>query len=374
MNILAIYPGMNERCDNAHMLTRLLAKDAKLSVIACKSLGFKGKGALPEYENMAGIPIHRLFKDHMEMFFFPDKKLKECLNIASDLKPDLIFCSQELNMRLAISLQKQLRVPIVLLVEDAGRINSGETYSTSKFSFAMNLFGIPNGRKFWDWLCKRADALITCHPKDEQKLNALSRYNKPVYFLPWPTYVPSEFKFPQQREMHRGIYIGLLGPAKNTQVFERMLPRILNETPTEEFLVIGPGPHTKIIEKLQKETNRAVKHLAGVSRREALELIAGSYYAYTPVVMGGWGFIGDCWSMKTPLVMTHNDNYVLNEENALVAKDDDALITNIKRLYKNPELYGSLQQKGVEESQKKHAAVVGDQLYDSFAKTLSGTV
>jgi glycosyltransferase involved in cell wall biosynthesis len=372
MNVLSIYPGMNERCDNSHMLTHLLGKGVKMSVIACRDMAYKGAGTLPACENMAGIPIHRLFDTHMDMFAFPRSRIEQCRKIAADLKPDLIFCSQELNMRLALVLQKTLRVPIVLLVEDAGRIDSGEAYRNTKFSFAMNFFGVPSGPRLWGWLSKRADALITCHPKDSNELSVLARFGKPVYFLPWPTYVPSEFTFPLQKVTHRGIYVGSLSPSKNTHVFERLLPRILRETPTEEFLVIGPGPHVKTIEKLQKETNGAVKHLLGVSRLEALQLMASSFYAYTPVLRGGWGFIGDCWSTKAPLVMTHNDEYVVDGQNALVADSEDDLIADINRLYSEPELYVKLQQNGLAESCKKDAAVVGDQLYDIFIKTLNG--
>ncbi len=373
MKVLSIYPGMGERCDNAHMLIRLLDKNVEMSIVASKNLGLKGNGALPDYEDMAGIPIYRLFNRNMDMFTLPMAKLKACLKIARDLKPDLIFCSQELNMRLALLLQKCLHVPIVLLVEDAGRLNSGETRTSLQFNFLMGTLGVPCRQKFWSWLCKRASAIITCHPKDRYELSRLSQFHKPVYYLPWPTYVPSEFKPPLSRKKNRGVYVGSLFPFKNTQVFEQTLPRILKETSTEEFFVVGPGPHAKIIQKLKKETNSAVKYLPGLPRLDALALMASSYFAYTPVNVGGWGFIGDCWSMKTPIVMTHNDQYVINETNALVAKDEDSLIVNINRLFNDPELFLKLQQKGLEESKKREANAVGDELYNVFVKTLAAT-
>ena len=85
--------------------------------------------------------------------------------------------------------------------------------------------------------------------------------------------------------------------------------------------MVGPGPHAEIIKKLQKVTSGAVKYIPELPRIEALRLIASSYYAYTPVAKGGWGFIGDCWSVKTPIVMTHNDDYVINGVNALVSEN-----------------------------------------------------
>jgi len=371
LNILCIYPGMTmQRNDNAFMLIKLQDKGVKLAIIASKSLGLKGVGQLSCYEDIDGIPIYRLYKKPLDMFLFTNKKLKEILSIAIRLKPDLIFCSQELNMRLALILKRYLAVPIVLLVEDAGRIRSGEAHKSLRIKFMMRLLGIPTGPKFWSWLCKKASTLITCHPRDKQILDKLSQYGKPVFYLPWPTHIPDDFRFPHSRKKYRGIYVGSLYPFKNTHEFARTLRRILKETYTKEFVVVGPGPHSKIIKKIQKETHGAVKYIQELPRAEALHLIASSYYAYTPVVKGGWGFIGDCLSMKTPIIMTHNDNYVTNNVNALVAENENALIQHINRLYEEPELFRKLQRNGYEESKRRTSELIGNELYTIFTKTI----
>jgi glycosyltransferase involved in cell wall biosynthesis len=356
--------------DNAHMLIHLQSKNVKMSIIASKSLGLKGKGSVSDFENMDGIAIYRLFKRPFDMFAFPQTQLENCLHVASDLKPDLIFCSQQMNMILALSLQKSLHVPIVLLVEDGGRLRSGEARLPLTFRALMALRGVNSVPNFWNWLCRKASAIITCHPKDIPILHEMSTNCSPVYHLPWPTFVPPEFVFPSQREKFRGIYVGSLSPFKNTQEFEQTLPRILKETYTREFWVIGPGPHSKMIKKLQQKTNGAIKYLPGLSRFEALTLIASSYYAYTPVTIGGWGFIGDCWSVKTPLVMTHNDGYVVDGVNASVAEDLDSLISNINNLYDNPEVMQALQENGLARSEQMNAKSVSDRLYSVFADTL----
>ena len=371
MNVLSIYPGMTQRNDNSEMLIALQDKNVKMVVIAGKSLALKGKGSLPEYSNMNGILIHRIFRNNMDIFVFPSRKLKKTLEIARGLKPDLIFCSQELNMRLALVLQKYLGVPIVLLVEDAGILYSGEGYGSLKAKLVMRLLRIPTGPSFWNWLCKGASAIITCHPGDRSRLEQLSLYRKPIYYTPWPTYVPPIVNSSIIRKKYRGVYIGSLIPSKNTQEFERTLPRILKETNTREFIVVGPGSHSKIIKNLQKETMGSVKYIAELPRVKALELIASSYYAYTPVIKGGWGFIGDCWSMGTPIVMTHNDKYVTHNINALVASDENNLIASINPLYTNPELFRKLQQNGYKESKARDANVVSNDLYSVFVKTLA---
>ena len=371
MNVVALYPGVGKgKNDIAEMLVELSNNGVNLSIFASRALVQKGQGSLSSYEDMDGIPIYRIFNKPFDMFNPSQKNVKECLALAKAAKPDLIFCSQEFNMRLALELQKSLHVPIVLLVEDAGRLSTGKAHRSLPRNIVMALLGVPRGPKFWTWLCKGASAIVTCHPRDQSSLVQLSQHNKPVYYLPWPTYVPADFSFPLEKNKNRAIFVGSLYPFKNTQEFEITLPMILKETPTKELLVIGPGPHSKIIQKLSRQTAGTIKHLYGLPRLEALRLIAESYYAYTPVIVGGWGFIGDCWSVKTPLVMSHNDNYVVNNFNALVSEDFAGLISNINRLYDDPECYRMLQQNGLIESKKKTAKIVADGLYQIFQKTL----
>jgi glycosyltransferase involved in cell wall biosynthesis len=371
MNILCIYPGMDKQVnDNAYMLIRLRDKGVKLAIVASRSMGLKGEGSLPVYENMNGIDIYRLYENLQDMFLFPRKGLKKILEIVQDLKPDLIFCSQELNMRLALLIQKKVKKPIVLLVEDAGRIFSGEAHADRKIRSAMFLFGIPSGPSFWSWLCEKADALITCSPRDQQNLGLLSKHNRLVFYLPWPSYIPSDLECASTKEKGRGVYVGSLYPFKNTQEFEKTIPLILEKTKTQQFVVVGTGPHAPIIKNLELIHGGAICSIDHLSRTEALRLIANSYYAYSPVKTGGWGFIGDCWSAKTPLVMTHNDNYVTNNVNALVAEDQFDLVKIINRLYEEPEVYKKLQANGYKEYEKRKADVVGDELYNIFLKSL----
>lgn len=361
--------------DNAHMLIRLNNKGMKLAVVASRSMSLKGQGILPIYENMDGIPIHRLYGTLQDMFLLPQRGLNKIWEIANDLKPDLIFCSHELNMRLAILIQKALKKPIVLLVEDAGRIYSGEAYSSGSLKLRtimtfMTLFGIPPpGPKLWSWLCEKSKVLITCSPRDQQIYGLLSKRNKSIFYLPWPCYIPDNFEYASRRE-NKGIYIGSLYPVKNTQEFEHTLPLILEKSKTQQFVVVGPGTHAKIIRKLEQRYGKAICYINNLPRTEALKLISSSYYAYTPVKTGGWGFIGDCWSMGTPIVMTHNDNYVANNINALVARNEIDLVTKINSLYEDSHLYKNLQKKGYEQYEKRKADVVGDKLYEILTNAL----
>lgn len=349
--------------DNAFILTRLHEKGAQVTVIASRSMGLKGSGTLSIYENMDGVSIHRLYNSFNDMFLFPRKAFSEVINVAKGLNPDLILCSQELNMRLALAIQKVLKKPIVILVEDAGRIFSGEAYNSLKMKFILNIIGVPSsGPDFWSWLCEKSTALITCHPRDQKNLVTLSKHQKPVYYLPWPSYIP-KIKSPEAREKNTGIYVGSLYPFKNTGEFEWSLPLLLEKTKTKRFIVVGPGPHAPLILKLKEKYGEAICYIDHMPRSDIMKMISSCYYAYTPVKIGGWGFIGDCWSMGTPVVMTHNDDYVIDNTNALVAEGENGLLKNINRLYEDDALYESLQSAGYEEYEKRKSTVVGDKLY-----------
>ncbi len=62
--------------------------------------------------------------------------------------------------------------------------------------------------------------------------------------------------------------------------------------------------------------------------------------------------------------MTHDDNYVIDNVNAVVAKNENDLVSNINRLYDDTQLYQNLQKNGYEEYEKRKADVVGDKLYN----------
>ena len=75
------------------------------------------------------------------MGFFPQRRLNKVLEVASELKPDIILCHLAENMLLALKLQKYLKIPIVLHVEIASKI------AGSKFvgRLANQICSSPNG-------------------------------------------------------------------------------------------------------------------------------------------------------------------------------------------------------------------------------------
>ena len=359
-------------CDDYYMYKRIHEKGAKIAFITGQSSGARAKGTkLPPYENDDGFAIHRLYKNSMEMLLFSQRKIKEVLKIARELKPNLILCHLTDNMHLALMVQKYLKVPIVLHVEIAGNIPQRKLIGTYKILPMRRLIGMPfRGPDLWSWCCQKADALISSHPPDQSRLSQLSRHGKPVYYLPWPASIPEGVKSKSARDNRRGVYAGLLIPFKNTHQFEWVLPAILENTSTEEFLIIGAGTQTQMIEKLQQQFHDRIEYIPKLkTREELLDHISDSYYAFTPVKEGGWGFIGDCWGTGTPLLMLHNV-FCSESLGPCIAKDKEDLVRKINLLYTDSEFYNQLREIGYAEFKKRTANAVGDELYNILSKTL----
>jgi glycosyltransferase involved in cell wall biosynthesis len=375
MKILCFAPVMAKSlCDDYYMYKRIHDSGSEIVFIAGKSSGARAGGInLPPYENYDGFPIHRIYKNSREMLFFPRRKIKEVLKIARELNPDLILCHLADNMRLALMVRANLdlTMPIVLHLEIAGTIPKQKYVASWKMRPFRWIIGVPSrGLELWSWLCQKADGLITSHPPDQQILLELSK-NKPIFYLPWPASLTESYEVPKIRDKHRGIYAGLLIPFKNTQQFEWVLPAILKDTPTKEFIVIGAGTQAQLIRKVQQKMGESVKYIPRLeTRAEVLNYISGSYFGFTPVKEGGWGFIGDCWGTGTPLIMLNNV-FCSKDLELCVAKDEEDLVRKINRLYEDPYYYNQVQDIGYKEFKKRTANAVGDELLVILSKVLS---
>lgn len=376
LNILVLIPGISkEHNDNASLFVHLAKNDNKICVIAGRSLALKGSGYLPEREEWDGVQIYRPYRDLYDAFRFPGK-LISLTNVIREFRPHVIFCMQEMNMRSAIIARKLLgkSIPVVLLVEDAGRIASGEYYASLKARMALiAMLRVTKGHGFWNWLQGHTDAIITCQPNDVVNLNRLTRQVK-VVFLPWCSELPSEFS-PSQEKVRRGIYVGSLHPKKNTAEFKQTIPEILENSPTDEFVVIGRGQDARIIEELRERFEDRLVHIPGVTRLDALRLISSSSYGYSPAKppIGAWGFTLDCWGVGTPLIVTHYDGYVEPMRNAILSSPPD-VSDAVNGLLSNSELSRRLVMNGLETYRGHSPKIVATALNQIFQQVVSDPI
>lgn len=370
MKILALYPHFDvEIYSISYALVYLSDMDVQSVVITSKAHTSKGTGKSDEFDVIRKVLIYRIYENCDQQFSYLINKYKynKIYNIAKEFKPDLIFCSHQRNMLLAKQLRNDFNIPIVLLVEFAR--NPILLLGKRRYYLGIKKLAPLVAKLYWRWLCKQSSAVITCYIGDKKYLNRLSKYGIPVYYVPWCNQIPKDYS--NKKNKYRGIYVGSLSDFKNSTEFAKTLPLIMENTPTKEFWIIGDGPRTNIIKDLQENYPEWIKLLKPLPREDVLHLISNSYYCYTPVILGGWGFIGDSWAVKTPLIVTHN-NYAFNDRvDTLVAENLDEVHTCINELYKNQKIYQTLQENGYKRYLREHSAEsVGKQYYEIFKRVI----
>lgn len=362
MRMLCIYPGMDERInDNIHVLLYLKQHGIELAVICSRSIGLKSKEVLPVFENIQGIPIYRIYENFSEQSAFFVKKYDQALNIAQQFKPDIIFCSHQFNMSIAERLQGNFRIPIVLFVEFARK---PERLYRRRFYIGWKPLANIVGNIHWMSMAKKAEVIITSYQDDMKFASSLSRYGTRIYYVPWCNHIPVEINRNEiQARAKRGIYVGSFVKWKNVGEFALTIPLILEKTPIKEFVFIGPSYNVDVIRVLRKKFGKRVDYQETVPRIVALKMMQESFFAYTPVKFGGWGFIGDSWGVKTPLVATHNDYGLKDNIDTIIVRDITRIHEEINRLYANPHQYVTLQEGGFTRYMEYHSVVsVGKKL------------
>lgn len=365
MRVLVLHPAYDRSItDASYAFLYSNRSNLEALVVTTRNLPAKGMWNLPRHEVQDSIQVHRLYRDVFEMSMFPQKSLKQILKLARAFRPQVIFCSLAANMRIAVALKKHLGTPIVLAVEFADKIALNRSRSIP-MSIFMQIFGVPYGSGYWKWLCKWSDAIITFYPKDQYVFRGFSRLGPQMFFVPWCNSPPPS-EVVENRIEGRAMYAGVFSKFKNTDEFLETIPLLMEKTPTKEFVFLGSGSgrYMRVVETLQLKYGARIRHLVSLPRVEALKLLSTCYYAYTPVVTGSWGFIGDCWVTRTPLVMTHN--------NYCATASVDAMVTNVRQIasavnqiYENQGLHKSLQDNGYEHYLKEHTvALVGHKIME----------
>lgn len=370
MKILAIYPGLNPGMNEyAYVMQALADMGHEVTVITARANPMKGIADSAPLEISGNLRIHRPYRNHDHMMYAFWTQRAEVARIAAAAAPDIILCSQEYNFLLARMIQRQLKVPMALAVEDAGRIARGHFPGRLRPKL-LRLLGVPiTASRYWPWLASQSDAIMTYDSTDIPRLESLSAAGAPVSFIPWCNPLPDGFIKPHSREK-RVVYIGTFNPHKNTNALGWAIPQILEQTPTEQALLIGPGD-TAVVDTLKQRYGDRIRYLAGCSRLEALAYLAGSHFAFTPLKAGYGGFIGDAWNVETPLLTVSGTVALIDGEDALVPASDDMVGALARQLYDDPALYRRLQEGGARRAAATSAPAVAASIADVLAGCLA---
>lgn len=348
--------------DNAYMLQYLSEHGCKLIVFCSKKCDLKSERLLPSYEIIKNIIIYRIFDNFKEQSSLIPGKFKEILSLAKSFQPDVIFCSQQFNMSIAYKLRVYLKIPIVLLIEFA---KDPINLVKKRWYLGLKFLAHPIATCYWRWLSTNAKVIITTNPEDIPYIPILQRSGTTMYYLPWCTHIPDEIQtYKSKKCMDRMIYVGSISKWKNSQEFLQTIPLILRKSPIREIFIIGPIIERGIIDPLLHQYSN-IRYYQTLPRNDVLKLIKESFISYTPVIIGGWGFIGDSWGVKTPLLITHNHYNFNHGEDAMVIDDLPQIHNAVNTLLNDPILYQHLQETGWKRYSEQHSAEsVGKKLFD----------
>ncbi len=404
MKILLLTPGINKKFNDNYHAYKYIAENGHM-ILAISNVEniLKGAGVefSPEVERDGNISIYRAFKTLKEQrtCYLAMRKYSVIKNIVEKFNPDIIFCENNINMPLAVKLKKDFHIPIVLRLEflfdwnnpydiighqkfiHSPRLQSGlsislqETAGFSLRSFIKNkitggVLGKITGFLFWKWLCRHSDVIISHYPGDQKKIAELLRHGKQAVYIPWPG---KELVFEEGRIRDRGraVFIGSFDAHKNFNEFKKVLPELFSKTPVKEFYFVGSGHYLYIVDELRRLFPDKIKHISSMARDECLKLISSSYFCYSPAVRGGWGFIGDAWATKTPIVVTCN-HYNFNDGVDSIVADTKKIVERINRLYNDSAYYEKISIGGYKRFIDNHSAEkVGQKYLDIIGNSFS---
>lgn len=362
MNILLITPGINRKFNDNYYAYKYIS-DNENNILAISNTENINKGGntqkSPKYETDGSLVIHRIFESIREQQSFLKRLFhkKKIEKIVSEFCPDVIFCEEISNFRLALDLKNKFKTPIVLRTEFAfdkrhPYRSMGRLLKLFRNPLTGDRISIFIGGLIWKWAYFNADAVISCYYEDATK-EPLEE-NTPFYYVPWPTFYP-KIKSNDKKLRSRAIFIGAFDPHKNLRELLITIPKLLDETPLEEFCVVGSGEHIEVIEKLKIQYPESIKYFKSLNREECLELIQNSYFSYSPAIRGGWGFIGDSWAMGTPVIATHNHYGFCDGIDSILTSPDE-IVKRVNLLYENEDEYKKIKDGGRNRFIKNHTA------------------
>ena len=371
MKILLITPGINKKFnDNYHAYSHIADNDNHVLAISNKDTLAKGGGLRkdPEVEVDGSLIIHRIFKSIREQqsFFRRLPYKRKVKNLVLEFLPDVIFCEEISNLKFALEIKRELGVPIVLRTEfafdaDSPYRNMGRILKIFKNPLTGDRLASLVGGIIWNWAYASVDAVISCYYEDSSKQPEIN--NTPFYYVPWPTYHPS-IEREAKRITDRAIFIGAFVPHKNLSELLITIPELLEKTPLKEFCFVGTGPDVAVIEQLKERYPHSIQHYQSISREECLKLIRDSFFSYSPATWGGWGFIGDSWAMRTPIVVTHNHYGFCDDVDSVVTVPKE-IVNRVKSLYENKLEFERISAGGYNRYMEHHTAeAVGSRFFE----------
>ena len=374
MRVLAFYPALNPAVnDIAGALRYLAGRGHRVLVVTARRNPSKSTHDPAAREEAGRLTIVRPFHSFPALVLRPAAGLAQIRDLVAAFQPQVVLCSHEGTVRAGLALQATLGrpLPLVVVTENAGRL-AARGYGGLLANLLLPPLGVPRGRRCWPWLGRHAAAIITGHPGDRAHLTDLSAGGAPVIHVPWCNQIPPDFAPAGLRDPGLAVYAGAFSRRKGTDRLTDLLPALLQQTPTRRVALVGAG-RTGVVRQLVRRFGDRIIYRPGLPRREVLVLLSRAAYGISPARCGGWGLIGDCWAVGTPVVVLASDYDLTDGVDALVGGDVAGVVARVQALYAQPGLAPQLAAAGYRRYRRCHSAAAVGRRYEAvLAAALAG--
>ncbi len=344
-----------------------LNKDFDIIVLTSKSMGTKGLERLKSYEIINNVIIHRIVNNFSSSKEFLLKYYSEIDPILHSFNPNIVFFGTPYLFKIAKKISIEYSTKIVFFSEFF--INSTRFLGRRRYYLGVNFFAPIVGEIIRKYFIKNVDLIIVSNFSEEEKIK--KRYpQEHIYTLPWCNHIPdtelSINKYPNRK--NQIIFAGSLIKITINKYFISAVEKILNSDIVEQVVIIGYGPLRKKLEKISKKHYGRIKILGSQERSVTLREIKNSRLALLTTNTGGWGFIGECFALGTPILYRFNHyNFNPNYDSIFFDPKNDDCIINLNEILSSTEKYEKIQLNMRERYMRNHTSnVIANSLKQHF--------
>lgn len=366
MRILVVLPALNLEVNDIGQALKWIAENGhEVVCLAARSNPSKSIHQSPSVSVHGNLRILRPWRNYESGARFPSVAAGLARRAIRAENFDVILCVQDFNFPLVrwyLSLS-DLEIPVAVLLEQAWRAATSEIADTIT-QLAHRMQSLPHGPAFYRWVAQSADAIITCDPADVDRLGDLKTFNSKTEYVPWCT-DPGWRRSKSDGEPGTGIFAGAFAPNKNPKELLSVARRLLEETPTNRFLLVTSRLPKSLRAQWGAELDGRFELESGLTLLEVAKLIERSQYGISAASVGGWGFIGNCWAMETPVVLLHPNGFVRAQDSTLKAWEFDSPSKAVAELLSDEGLSARIRRNGLRVFEENHSArAVGGRLLE----------
>ena len=355
MNIGIILPGLSLEYNSiGFMILELEKYGYNPTVITSRSRGLKDKGVNPEFEEHGRTKIYRIVDKSPEIWGAGGTEVENRIcDILEANNVSLICTCTNASYRIGRLLGKRLNVPNILMLEFV--FHKRRFFSASKREFLGLPFLIPLAWRYnYNKFRRGFTALSSFYVEEQPQVDS----TKNVFLVPWCNDIRGLNPSGIDKE-NSLIFAGELTKWTIKVEMITALDKALSNGLIDKVHFVGYGDKKYLIDGLKSKYKEEVIIHGSLPRQKVLELIKKAKYGLQPATLGGWGFMGECLALGTPLITLKSNRYKLSDGvNVILLEELSNLSKALSYYNTNDKAYRCLQENGLVHYRLNHTAEI----------------